>query len=553
MNDIDFIKQVNIDLGDSYYIARSLSLQHPTHSLTELRNSLEILCSMTAEKASVKFIRSDDLFTRINKLFDHKVIDIEIKDQFHSLRTNTNKGAHSSDHKNLTNDNWIELSSVSLKSFCKLVELIAYNIYGLDLEAYEYINTEDIHFTLANLCEEALFDHNIHALYSVGKILLIEIQEQYKDYEGDSSYSGLEKNKPNLLAKLRQAYLYMDLAKENPLAEFEVAQLEWDGIVCKQDRNSSLTIYKRLADEGLAEASYTYGHLFFHEEIRKQHNLSKDECLHYLKISADQGHLEAGNLVGKHFIYTCNDVESGYKYFKLSAERGHSNSLYSIGLMYLKQAGDEISILAADKELDKKGLQKASLIYFKEAFKLENVFAGIKLATLYIIMKVDIEQGFKLFEECLLRIRREKDYQNYFIEKYELGKLYCEVFDSRGLHYIYECFNHAQEFELKEIIISESSKIIPKTMLDIQNYNEQQLRFICEISMLFHPSGIPMTTEEHEQYLNKMTLDKRYRKKVVQNALPRAQPPVLKSTSDKVGRNDSCPCGSGKKYKKCCA
>ena len=23
-------------------------------------------------------------------------------------------------------------------------------------------------------------------------------------------------------------------------------------------------------------------------------------------------------------------------------------------------------------------------------------------------------------------------------------------------------------------------------------------------------------------------------------------------TEDKVGRNDPCPCGSGKKYKKCC-
>ncbi len=26
----------------------------------------------------------------------------------------------------------------------------------------------------------------------------------------------------------------------------------------------------------------------------------------------------------------------------------------------------------------------------------------------------------------------------------------------------------------------------------------------------------------------------------------------LKNTSSKVGRNDPCPCGSGKKYKKCC-
>ena len=28
--------------------------------------------------------------------------------------------------------------------------------------------------------------------------------------------------------------------------------------------------------------------------------------------------------------------------------------------------------------------------------------------------------------------------------------------------------------------------------------------------------------------------------------------PVRKSDEDRIGRNDPCPCGSGKKYKKCC-
>ncbi|MBK1707338.1 SEC-C metal-binding domain-containing protein [Halochromatium glycolicum] len=28
--------------------------------------------------------------------------------------------------------------------------------------------------------------------------------------------------------------------------------------------------------------------------------------------------------------------------------------------------------------------------------------------------------------------------------------------------------------------------------------------------------------------------------------------PPVPITSTKVGRNDPCPCGSGKKYKKCC-
>ena len=28
--------------------------------------------------------------------------------------------------------------------------------------------------------------------------------------------------------------------------------------------------------------------------------------------------------------------------------------------------------------------------------------------------------------------------------------------------------------------------------------------------------------------------------------------PIEKKSTEKVGRNDPCPCGSGKKYKKCC-
>jgi uncharacterized protein YecA (UPF0149 family) len=30
------------------------------------------------------------------------------------------------------------------------------------------------------------------------------------------------------------------------------------------------------------------------------------------------------------------------------------------------------------------------------------------------------------------------------------------------------------------------------------------------------------------------------------------QMPVRKTAAQKIGRNDPCPCGSGKKYKNCC-
>jgi len=34
--------------------------------------------------------------------------------------------------------------------------------------------------------------------------------------------------------------------------------------------------------------------------------------------------------------------------------------------------------------------------------------------------------------------------------------------------------------------------------------------------------------------------------------LERLLNPPLPTTAQKIGRNDPCPCGSGKKYKKCC-
>jgi uncharacterized protein YecA (UPF0149 family) len=40
--------------------------------------------------------------------------------------------------------------------------------------------------------------------------------------------------------------------------------------------------------------------------------------------------------------------------------------------------------------------------------------------------------------------------------------------------------------------------------------------------------------------------------RAIQRALAEAQQPVVRPAASNVGRNDSCPCGSGLKYKKCC-
>ena len=43
-----------------------------------------------------------------------------------------------------------------------------------------------------------------------------------------------------------------------------------------------------------------------------------------------------------------------------------------------------------------------------------------------------------------------------------------------------------------------------------------------------------------------------YNKKWRVRILDRAQELTIRRTERKIGRNEPCPCGSGKKYKKCC-
>jgi uncharacterized protein YchJ len=53
------------------------------------------------------------------------------------------------------------------------------------------------------------------------------------------------------------------------------------------------------------------------------------------------------------------------------------------------------------------------------------------------------------------------------------------------------------------------------------------------------------------QEVNKISA-KGSKKEIESESKDKAMVKVPVVRSDKVGRNESCPCGSGKKYKKCC-
>lgn len=58
---------------------------------------------------------------------------------------------------------------------------------------------------------------------------------------------------------------------------------------------------------------------------------------------------------------------------------------------------------------------------------------------------------------------------------------------------------------------------------------------------------------DQNRFDRKREKEERYRKQLPTEDEPSLPPPVEPVHADKTpGRNDPCPCGSGRKYKKCC-
>jgi SWIM/SEC-C metal-binding protein len=75
-----------------------------------------------------------------------------------------------------------------------------------------------------------------------------------------------------------------------------------------------------------------------------------------------------------------------------------------------------------------------------------------------------------------------------------------------------------------------------------------------------HPIVVRVRSEERGQYIAKECAMRGWQYIIGLGSdepedisdFEKAMNPPVPAQSDKIGRNDSCPCGSGKKFKRCC-
>ena len=67
-------------------------------------------------------------------------------------------------------------------------------------------------------------------------------------------------------------------------------------------------------------------------------------------------------------------------------------------------------------------------------------------------------------------------------------------------------------------------------------------------------TGDILTESELEKYIGKFPGEERFIRsmRLAPTAQQLKRKPISSFASGRIGRNDPCPCGSGKKFKKCC-
>ena len=124
----------------------------------------------------------------------------------------------------------------------------------------------------------------------------------------------------------------------------------------------------------------------------------------------------------------------------------------------------------------------------------------------------------------------------------------------------YSCFNEISYTSVDEWLDSDLTAVCPKCIVDaIIPFNKlpSDTEECKDLMEMWHKKGFGETSEfNHED-----------NRKQHENSVPQYESDpddgviktmnlfidkTTKATSKKVGRNDPCPCGSGKKYKKCC-
>ncbi len=111
----------------------------------------------------------------------------------------------------------------------------------------------------------------------------------------------------------------------------------------------------------------------------------------------------------------------------------------------------------------------------------------------------------------------------------------------------------AASFEQKDPLVVYKMEAFELFEQLIMSINEDVTSYLSKGTLIFSDGSTLEQAKEQRTDLSKTQTNKseQARRRAAEGVSRRAKPQTFKRTEKKVGRNDPCPCGSGKKYKQC--
>jgi hypothetical protein len=139
-----------------------------------------------------------------------------------------------------------------------------------------------------------------------------------------------------------------------------------------------------------------------------------------------------------------------------------------------------------------------------------------------------------------------------------------------GLHYVHDFLEKSALISYEAAKLMEENNIYHRNeIIKYADYDLWQMSFVftwpqnhlwAEYKPLFSStfgSGLENSTKMLEMFFSKISVPQRILDIIDRNKASEINKSFtkqipLKASAPKIGRNEPCPCGSGKKYKKCC-
>lgn len=567
MNDIDLANALSPEIGNSLAAAKEAAEDYPGHCLVTLRALCKQVCQEVIKATALAVPKNENLVGLINKISVKLLPDQHTIDALNALREKGNQGAHPEQFQFNTSD-WDRLAREALEHAITALTFAHTQIHPERPLPNRRIEVAPVVDGLKTLSYKATIKEQPEAQYLIGEHFLRKAEDLKRESgEHCAKFSPiiLEEKVHEIQSK---AHFWCELAASqgHPQAMYDYGRLLMGGIKGNEYITRGVNKVFKSAEMGNADANVYVGNTLY----KGLHDQQQDfiEARKHFELAASEDHPAALMMLG--IMYQRGEggpanPRAAFDYTRRSAEAGYPTGQHNLFVHYWNapepNEAEAISWLnkAADRGYPSSLNTLAELI-------IANRIAGKTL-----------EDALHLFEQSINSRLGNQHTRNEAVfgraqllasHDNDLAKL-TSAADS-----LQRCFEAEQGIgELAQACVELSPTVI-SSMRNLIQGHRGTAEEIAAASLIgkymFDKNGRPLANRnEALQALSDDCKDAKQGKdklnpEVYHLRLARAFFPelarrnekqrfqVVPNTSEKTGRNEPCPCGSGKKYKKCC-